>query len=129
MLLSLGLLTVAAAARQHPPVPPRERGRAGCRSTGQGRRPVRRRRGSVPPERKSRRIPPRARWSPSVNIFAADERGNARPDAQPIVIMIQTGNKTTLDEAMNGSKLTPGRYVMNVVSPSKGTARVFFTVR
>lgn len=64
-----------------------------------------------------------------VNIFAADAKGNALPNARPLVIMITKGSAVTLGATMDGRKLEPGPYVMNVVSPTLGTARVFFTVR
>jgi hypothetical protein len=63
-----------------------------------------------------------------VNVFAADEKGNALPEAVPVTIVIRKGPPAKLNQTADGQPLSPGRYIMNLVSPTKGTARVFFAV-
>ncbi|OQW97708.1 MAG: hypothetical protein BWK77_01065 [Verrucomicrobia bacterium A1] len=63
-----------------------------------------------------------------VNVFAADEKGNALPEAVPAVLILRKGPPAKLSQTADGQPLSPGRYIMNVVSPAKGTARVFFRV-
>lgn len=60
-----------------------------------------------------------------INVFHSDDRGNAT--GAPAVIMIQGGNKTTLDKTMDLQTLEPGTYLMNIVAGGN-TARVLFKV-
>ena len=62
-----------------------------------------------------------------INVFPTDGEGNATPGTQPLVILIQDGNKTTLDKTVDNKTLESGNYVMNIVVSGK-TARVLFTV-
>lgn len=63
-----------------------------------------------------------------VNIFLSDNSGNVEPGTQPVIIIVQGDNKTTLDKTMDNKKLDPGYYLMNVMSSGK-TAKVLFEVK
>ena len=63
-----------------------------------------------------------------INVAAADDKGAPKEGASPQVLMIQSGNKTTLDKTMDGKKLTPGSYLMALVTEGK-TASVLFKVQ
>lgn len=63
-----------------------------------------------------------------VNVTTADEKGVPKEGATPAVIIIQAGNKTTLDKTMDGKKLTPGNYLLAAVA-DENTASVFFKIQ
>lgn len=63
-----------------------------------------------------------------INVTAANEKGAPKEGASPQVILIQSGNKGALDKTMDGKKLTPGNYLMAIVTEGK-TASVFLTVQ
>lgn len=63
-----------------------------------------------------------------VNVAAADEKGAPKEGPTPAVILIQGGNKTTLDKTMDGKKLAPGNYLLAAVAEGK-TASVFFKIQ
>lgn len=63
-----------------------------------------------------------------INVFASDAEGNPKQGATPAIILINSGNKTTLDQTMDQKKLEAGHYLMNVVA-SGSTARVVFQVK
>lgn len=64
-----------------------------------------------------------------INVFQCDEKGNVKSDAIiPFVIMIQNGNKTTLDQSVDKKKLAPGDYIMNILAGGK-TVRAKFVVK
>ena len=63
-----------------------------------------------------------------LNIFSSDDSGNVKPGIQPVIIILQGDNKTTLDNTMDKKKLDPGCYLMNIMSSGK-TARIFFEVK
>jgi hypothetical protein len=63
-----------------------------------------------------------------VNIATANDQGIPAEGATPAIIVIQGGNKTTLDKTMDGKKLAAGNYLMAVVADGK-TASVFFKVQ
>jgi hypothetical protein len=63
-----------------------------------------------------------------INVTAADDKGAPKEGASPQVLMIQSGNKTTLDKTMDGKKLTAGTYLMALVTEGK-TASVLFKVQ
>lgn len=60
-----------------------------------------------------------------LNIFPTDEKGGNI--GVPKALLMQNTNKSTLDKNMEGKKLEPGWYGMNVVASQK-TARVLFKV-
>jgi hypothetical protein len=64
-----------------------------------------------------------------VDIYAADGNGNALPEAAPVSITTRKNTAAKLSQTPDGARLPPGRYIMNLISPTKGTARVFFAVR
>lgn len=64
-----------------------------------------------------------------INIVASAADGTPKEGAPTLILLIQGGGgKTTLDKTMDGSKLTSGTYLMNVVADGK-TARVVFSVK
>lgn len=63
-----------------------------------------------------------------INVFPSDDAGNVDSSAQAKIIMIQGGNSAGLNQTMDGSTLTPGWYLMNVVAGSD-TSRVVFQVQ
>jgi hypothetical protein len=63
-----------------------------------------------------------------INIASANEKGEPTEGATPAVIVIQSGNKTTLDKTMDGKKFSPGNYHMAVVADGK-TASVAFKIQ
>ncbi len=63
-----------------------------------------------------------------INIFASNERGEVASDTMPAVILYRPDTTVRLDNTMDGSRLEPGYYLMNVVAPSKGTSRVVFRI-
>ena len=63
-----------------------------------------------------------------INVVTADEKGVPKEGATPAIILIQGGNKTTLDKTMDGKKLAPGNYLLAAVAEGK-TADVFFKVQ
>jgi hypothetical protein len=63
-----------------------------------------------------------------VNVVSANEKGAPVEGATPAIILIQGGNKTTLDKTMDGTKLAAGNYVMAVVAEGK-SATVAFKVQ
>lgn len=63
-----------------------------------------------------------------VNVTVADENGVPKEGATPAVIIIQGGNKTTLDKTMDGKKLAPGNYLLAAVA-DENTASVFFQIQ
>jgi len=63
-----------------------------------------------------------------VNVVAADEKGTPKEGATPAIIVIQSGNKTTLAKTMDGKKLAPGAYLMAVVAEGK-SASVFLKIQ
>ena len=65
----------------------------------------------------------------TVDLYAADGNGNALPEAVPVTITIRKGTPVRLNQTPDGRALKPGRYIMNLISPTKGTSRVFFAVR
>lgn len=62
------------------------------------------------------------------NIVAADEKGTPKEGASPAVLLIQGGNKTTLDKTMGDVKLAPGSYMIAVVAEGK-TATVLLKIQ
>ncbi len=62
------------------------------------------------------------------NIVAADEKGAPKEGASPAVLLIQGGNKTTLDKTMGDVKFAPGSYMIAVVAEGK-TATVLFKIQ
>ncbi len=63
-----------------------------------------------------------------INVVVADEKGGIKEGATPAIIIIQSGNKTTLDKTMDGKKLAPGNYRLAAVADGK-TASVFFKIQ
>ena len=63
-----------------------------------------------------------------VNIVSANDKGQPIEGATPAILVIQTGNKTTLDKTMDGKKLAAGNYHMAVVAEGK-TASVIFKIQ
>ena len=65
-----------------------------------------------------------------VNVFPIDEEGAPLPGSQgrTKVIMVPEGTGFRLDATMDKSRLSPGRYGMNIVLQNKGTSRVRFVV-
>ena len=63
-----------------------------------------------------------------INVVAADEKGTPKEGATPAIIVIQSGNKTTLAKTMDGKKLAPGNYLMAVVAEGK-SASVFLKIQ
>ena len=63
-----------------------------------------------------------------VNVSAADDKGNPKEGATPVVILLQGASKTTLDKTLDGQKLASGRYAMNVTMDGK-TALVKFEIK
>ncbi len=63
-----------------------------------------------------------------INVVAANDQGTPNEGATPAIIVIQSGNKTTLDKTMDGKKLAAGNYLMAVVAEGK-TANVFLKVQ
>jgi len=63
-----------------------------------------------------------------VNVVTSNEKGDPTEGATPAVLVIQTGNKTTLDKTMDGKKFAPGNYHMAVVADGK-TASVIFKIQ
>ena len=63
-----------------------------------------------------------------VNVVAADDKGTPAAGAAPAVLLIQNGNKTTLDKTMDGQKLAAGSYLMSVVAEGR-TASITFKVQ
>lgn len=63
-----------------------------------------------------------------INAFASDAKGNVASDAPPVIIMIQEGNETTLDQSIAKTPLPSGTHMLNIVVTGKGTARVLVTI-
>lgn len=63
-----------------------------------------------------------------VNVAPADEKGNPKEGATPVVILLQGTSKTTLDKTLDGKKLDAGKYSMNITMDGK-TALVKFAVQ
>lgn len=63
-----------------------------------------------------------------VNIFDCDAAGNAKQDAQPLILLMQGTKKSPINKTMDGKAPAPGHHVMNIVAGG-ATARVFFTVK
>ena len=63
-----------------------------------------------------------------VNISPADDKGNPKEGATPVVILLQGTSKTTLDKTLDGQKLVAGKYAMNVTMDGK-TALVKFEIK
>ncbi len=63
-----------------------------------------------------------------INVVAANDQGTPNEGATPAIIVIQNGNKTTLDKTMDGKKLAPGNYLMAVVAEGK-TSSVLLKVQ
>ena len=60
-----------------------------------------------------------------VNVVSANEKGTPVEGATPAIILIQGGNKTTLDKTMDGTKLAAGNYLMAVVAEGKSASVAF----
>ena len=63
-----------------------------------------------------------------INVVSANDKGQPIEGATPAILVIQTGNKTTLDKTMDGKKLAAGNYHMAVVADGK-TASVIFKIQ
>lgn len=63
-----------------------------------------------------------------VNVNAVNAKNEPVPGSAPAVILLQGKTKTNLDKTMDGKKLTPGNYVMSVVSAGK-TASILVTIK
>lgn len=63
-----------------------------------------------------------------VNVAPADVNGNPKEGATPVVILLQGTSKTTLDKTLDGTKLAPGKYCMNVTMDGR-TATVKFEIK
>lgn len=63
-----------------------------------------------------------------VNVSPADDKGNPKEGATPVVILLQGASKTTLDKTLDGQKLASGKYAMNVTMDGK-TALVKFEIK
>ena len=63
-----------------------------------------------------------------INVVAASDKGVPNEGAAPAIIIIQSGNKTTLDKTMDGKKLAPGNYLLAAVAEGK-TSTVFFKIQ
>lgn len=63
-----------------------------------------------------------------VNVSPADDKGNPKEGATPVVILLQGTSKTTLDKTLDGQKLAAGKYAMNVTMDGK-TALVKFEIK
>jgi hypothetical protein len=63
-----------------------------------------------------------------INVVAANDQGTPNEGATPAIIVIQNGNKTTLDKTLDGKKLAAGNYLMAVVAEGK-TASVLLKVQ
>jgi hypothetical protein len=63
-----------------------------------------------------------------INIFKANSDGTVTSSASPKIILVQNGNRTSLDATIDKSTLPPGTYIMNIVYANV-TSRVFFTVK
>ena len=63
-----------------------------------------------------------------VNVNAVNAKNEPVPGSTPAVILLQGKTKTNLDKTMDGKKLTPGNYVMSVVSAGK-TASILVTIK
>jgi hypothetical protein len=60
-----------------------------------------------------------------VNVVSANEKGTPVEGATPAIILIQGGNKTTLEKTMDGTKLAAGNYMMSVVAEGKSASVAF----
>ena len=63
-----------------------------------------------------------------VNVNVVNAKNEPVPGSTPAVILLQGKTKTTIDKTMDGKKLSPGNYVMSVVSEGK-TASILFTIK
>ena len=63
-----------------------------------------------------------------VNVNMVNAKNEPIPGSAPAVILLQGKTKTTIDKTMDGKKLSPGNYVMSVVSEGK-TASILFTIK
>ena len=62
-----------------------------------------------------------------VNVNIVNAKNEPVAGSTPAVILLQDKTKTTIDKAMDGKKLSPGNYIMSVVSEGK-TASILFTI-
>jgi hypothetical protein len=63
-----------------------------------------------------------------VNVNMVNAKNEPIPGSAPAIILLQGKTKTTIDKTMDGKKLSPGNYVMSVVSEGK-TASILFTIK
>lgn len=63
-----------------------------------------------------------------VNIFPANENGEATQGAQPLILLFDASGSKTLGENMQGTAVAPGWYLTNVVGGGQ-TSRVVFQVK
>ena len=63
-----------------------------------------------------------------VNIFPSNDKGEATQGAQPLILLFDAGESKSISDNMQGSKVTPGWYLTNVVGGGK-TSRVLFQVK
>lgn len=63
-----------------------------------------------------------------VNIFPSNDKGEANPGAQPMIILFDAGSSRSISENVQGTKVAPGWYLTNIVGDGK-TSRVLFQVK
>ena len=63
----------------------------------------------------------------NITFFPCDNEGIVVPGKKPALIIIREGNKSSLDKTMDGKKLTPGFYLMDVTA-GKRTSRIVIEV-
>ncbi|HIB63950.1 MAG TPA: hypothetical protein EYO33_02215 [Phycisphaerales bacterium] len=63
-----------------------------------------------------------------VNIFPGDDKGNAKPGAQPFILLFDAGSTKNLSDNMQGKSLPAGWYLANVVGGGN-TSRIAFQVK
>jgi hypothetical protein len=63
----------------------------------------------------------------NITFFPCDNEGIVVPGKKPALIIIRDGNKSSLDKTIDGKKLTPGFYLMDV-SAGNTTSRIVIEV-
>jgi hypothetical protein len=63
----------------------------------------------------------------NITFFPCDNEGIVVPGKKPALIIIRESNKSSLDKTIDGKKLTPGFYLMDV-SQGNRTSRIVIEV-
>jgi len=64
-----------------------------------------------------------------VNAFPCDVSGSVDSGAQPSIIVMQKTTSAKLSDTLDKKALTPGKYMLNVVAGTVGTARLVIDVQ